>query len=54
MSLRGCAMFAAIRNKETNKIAEIPVPTNRRKPPIASNNFNHLRCVPLSEMSNMG
>jgi adenylate kinase len=45
---------AAIRTNETNKIAEIPVPTNRRKPLLASNNFNHLRCVPLSEMSNMG
>jgi hypothetical protein len=53
MSLRSCAMFAAIRNNETNKIVEIPVPTNRRKPLLASNNFNHLRCVPLSEMSNM-
>ena len=47
-------MFAAIRNNETNKIKEIPVPTNRRKSLLAPNNFNHLRRVPLSEMSNMG
>jgi hypothetical protein len=54
MSLRICAMFAAIRNNETNKIREIHVPTNRRKSLLAPNNFNHLRRVPLSEMSNMG
>ena len=47
-------MLATIRNNETNKIAEIPVPTNRRKSLLAPNNFNHLRRVPLSEMSNMG
>jgi hypothetical protein len=53
MSLRSCAMFAAIRNNETNKIEEIPVPSNRRKSLLASNNFNYLRPAPPSEMSNM-
>ena len=54
MSLQSCAMFAAIRNNETNKIEEISVPTNQRKSLLASNNFNYLRPVPPSEMSNMG